>query len=504
MIVPSGPSTLPWPQQPSWRTFAGQLFRFYSRKSNFTVLITRRGGTAAVDPVSKVVYLDPDLLPVTDPGVIRHAPGDEHGIRALLLRAILAHEAGHVQFSGDKPPALLGQLWNALEDERMERLMAARYPELAPAFDFLGDTLAEKVSLKWRFDSLEGCLAMRFEHDRAAPKWAPARLDEWADIWPLVQAAWTAPDSDRVTWIAGCILGLLGLDQADERDPFGGLVGSDGAGDPDRQQPGDDGDGTPEGGRSPGGQGSRDPGDRPPPDPAPDPTDILTVGDVEGPARLVASVLRERARPGRTRPHETRGNLDLTRYIEGRSRLFRQRQEPTRPSELHVTWIVDRSGSMNEEGRMGCAVRALHMGIRAAQIADVPVRVIAFDDVVEEPVPFGLSPAAATSALCTIFPRGYTELAPAMRRAFESPRRAGEQHLHIVICDGGLDAEDMAACGRLIGDHRDVRVLPVLIGEAANGSVAQAWQVTFGTLLLAHDHTQLAGVIRARMRAFRH
>ncbi|GAA5534800.1 VWA domain-containing protein [Deinococcus aluminii] len=499
MIVPRGSSSLPWPQQLGWRNFTRQLFRFYSRKSNFTVLLTARVGTAAVNPAAKVVYLDPDLLPVTDPGVLRHAPPDEHGTRALLIRAILAHEAGHVQFSGDKPPALLGQLWNALEDERMERRMAARYPELMPAFDFLGDVLAEKVSPKWNFDSLEGCLAMRFEHDRAAPKWAPAHPDEWADIWPLVQAAWSAPNSDRVTWIARCILGLLGLDEEDTQDPFDGQVRADGAGNPDSQaQGGGEGDAG-----GPGGGGDAGARDQPPPDPVAGLPDILTAGDVEGPARLVASVLRERAAPGRTRPHESRGNLDLGRYIEGKKKLFRHRQEPTRPREMHVTWIVDRSGSMDAEGRMACAVRALHMGIRAAQIADVPVRVIAFDSLVEEPVPFGMSAASATSALRTIFPRGLTELAPAMRRALGTPRRPGESHLHVVICDGGLDPEDMAACGRLIRDHRDVQVLPVLIGEAANPGVAQAWQAAFGTLLLARDHAGLAGIILARLRAFR-
>lgn len=492
MRVPQSSSPLPWPQQSRWRTFVNDLFRYYSRRSNYTVVMTDQYGTAAVDPVHHVVYLSPELLPTAAPDTVRHAPGDDLGVRALLIRGLMAHEAGHVQFSLDKPAALLGQLWNALEDERMERLMAQRYPELEEAFSFLGDTLAEKVSGGWTGTSLEGCLAMRFEHDRPQPKWQPTNPDEWADIWPLVQAAWTAPDSDRVVWISRCILQLLNKREDADEQPFPLVLRADGAAD----RAGDSG----EPGGAPGGGPAAAPAD---PAPPPGGQQDLVRGDIEGPARLLASVLREQTKLARTRAHESRGHLDFHRYLEGRQRLFRHKEVPEQARNVHVTWIVDRSGSMQIEGRMSSAVQALFMGVRAAQLAQVPTRVLAFDEQVDEVVATGCRPDQAMAQIGQLYARGMTLLAPAMKRALSAPRQSGDQHVHIVICDGGLEPADMQACGRLAKAHPDVMVLPVLIGEAAEGEILENWRRTFGVLLTAHDHTELAQVIRARLRAFR-
>ncbi|MBZ9752122.1 VWA domain-containing protein [Deinococcus sp. HMF7620] len=491
MRVPQSSSSLPWPQQSRWRSFVNDLFRFYSRRSTYAVMMTTQYGTAAVDPQHQVVYLSPELLPTAPPGTVRHEPDDELGVRALLIRGLMAHEAGHVQFSLDKPAALLGQLWNALEDERMERLMALRYPELEAAFAFLGDTLAEKVSRDWTGSSLEGCLAMRFEHDRPEPKWHPAQPDEWADVWPLVQAAWTAPDSDRVVWISRCILGLLSKAEDADEQPFPLILRADGAGDQSAE---------PSGAGGPPGAGPAGA----PADPAPPAPPASTVqADIEGPARVLASVLREQTKLARSRAHDSRGHLDFHRYLEGRQRLFRQKEVPEQARTVQVTWIVDRSGSMDHEGRMQSAVQALRMGVRAAQLAQVPTRVLAFDDQVEDVVTLRCRPEQAMTQVGQLSARGSTLLAPALKQALSTPRFPGDQHVHIVICDGGLEPSDMQACGRLIRGHPDVTVLPVLIGDATEPELLEQWRRTFGVLLAAHDHTQLAPVIRARLRALR-
>lgn len=485
MIVPRSVPTQPWHQQSAWRTFAHTLFRYYSRVSTYSVQISRICPIAAVDPRARVMYLNPDLIAPPPPGTARHDPQGDVERRALTLRGLAAHEAGHVQFSGDKPPALLGQLWNALEDERMERLMVALYPELEQAFEFLGDTVAESVRDAWQGDSLEGCLAMRFEHDRARPGWVSANPDEWADVWPLVQAAWGARSSDQVTWIAGCILDILGLNASDDEVALPLPLSADGAGSEGAAAP------------APAGQEDAPPGP-PPPDPAAGPAEApLSATPVEGAARLLAEALRAVPKPARRAAHETRGTFSVGRYLDGRERVFRTRVTPEVTRDLHVTWIVDRSGSMSVSGRMEAAVTATLMGLRAAELARVPVRVIAFDDQVEQTVTPDMTPQQAQAATRALYARDMTALSPALREALTPRRDPRARHLFVIICDGELDHADRQDARALVRAHPDALVLPVLIGEATEH--AQAWQDTFGTLLVARDHSQLAQLIHTRL-----
>ena len=369
--------------------------------------------------------------------------------------------------------------------------MAARYPELAEAFDFLGDVLAASGQARWTGGSLEGCLAMRWEHDRAEPRWHSADPQQWADIWPLVQAAWQAASSDQVTWIARCILGLIGPQAQEDENPFGGQVQATGAGAGEAEE--------------------RDPVGEPPmpdaaplaPDEAPPVPDAAMAGDVEGAARLLARVLNVPVTPGRSAPHASRGALELGRYLEKRRKLFLQRTHPSRPAPLHLTWVIDRSGSMLAANRMRCAGEAARMGVRAAQLARVPVRVIAFDHEAEETVPFGLPAAEAQAAVMNIQARGSTCLAPALELALGGQRDPAARQVVLVISDGGLTEPDLLHCAALLRKHPDVLVLPVLIGEAVEHGCVLGWQATFQPLLLARDHQQLAQIIHARLRALR-
>lgn len=482
MIIPRTVPTQPWWQQAAWRTFALTLFRYYSRLSTYAVQITRRCPIAAVDPQARVMYLNPDLIAPAGPGAARHDPVDDVARRALALRALAAHEAGHVQFSGAKPSALLGQLWNALEDERMERLMIQTYPELDAAFAYFGDAVADSVRDTWKGTTLEGCLAMRFEHDRAQPAWTSANPEEWADVWPLVQAAWRARDSDQVTWIAQCILDLLGLNGDEPWEPFPLTLSADGADHPTPDEP-------------PGPSGPTQAA--PPPDPT-ETTPLTCAAPTEGAARLLAAALRAAPRPTRRVPHDTRGALSVGRYLDGQERVFRTRVTPQVARDLHVTWVVDRSGSMGVDGRMDAAVTATLMGLRAAELAQVPVRVIAFDDAVEDTVMPTMPPAQAQAAVRLLSARGTTDLSPALHRALTGPRDPRARHLLVIICDGELDENDLQSATTLARAHPDVLILPVLIGEATE--YAPAWRSAFGPLLIARDHTHLAQLIHSRLR----
>ncbi|GAA5501071.1 hypothetical protein Dxin01_00802 [Deinococcus xinjiangensis] len=494
MITPRTNKPLPWPQQSAWLKFAGSLFRYYSRRSSYQLVLKNVGAAGAVDPRNRMVYLDPDLLPMTPNSVIRHQPSDEADLRALLMRSILAHEAGHVQFSGDKPSGLLGQLWNALEDERMERLMAQKYPELEAAFDFLGDVLAAQGQGEWDGHSLEGCLAMRWDHDRPTPVWKSADPAQWADIWPLVQAAWQAASSDQVIWIARCILDILKLDQDEQSDPFHGQVQATGAG--ESREPEPQGESTGPGG---GGTGQHPAG---PPQRPVEAAAEANLSPVEAAARLLAGVLQVKAAPGRRVSHETRGQLDFERYFTGQRKIFRQHQRPTQPQPLALTWVVDRSGSMDAHGRMGSAVSALRMGLRAAQLAGTPTRVLSFDDDVEEEVAWHTPFQRAEQRVQHLTPRGLTYLAPALQEAFTGLQGKPGLHLVVVISDGGLDENDLHRCAALL-KTAPAPVLPVLIGEAAEPAVLARWQSVFRPVLVARDHTQLAGVIKSRLQQFR-
>ena len=495
MRVPRTNRALPWFQQKGWQTFADSLFRFYSRRSSYSLIFAQMGAAGAVDQRHQLVYLDPQLLPVHAGAAIRHRTAEALDTRALLMRAILAHEAGHVQFSGEKPAGLLGQLWNALEDERMERLMAQRYPELRAAFEFLGDVLAAAEENHWQGGSLEGCLAMRWDHDRAQPTWRSRDPDTWADVWPLVQAAWRAPDSEQVVWIARCILGLLGEPEDAPNDPYGGQAQATGAG---HAPPAEGGEA---GGQA--GAGGNAAGATPPQRPDP-PAEPPVLSPVEAAARTLAGVLRVRAQPSRKVSHESRGQLDFGRYHSGQRRVFRHKTEPARPRPLHLTWVVDRSGSMQEQGRMASAVTALRMALRAAQLASVPTRVLAFDDQVDEEVAWHTPFEQAERQVRALYPRGTTTLAPALKLAFEGVRGRGDAALHliVVISDGGLDDDDLAACRRLL-QRAPAQVLPVLIGEATDHVVLARWQSVFQPVLVAANHQQLAGLIHSRLSTFR-
>ncbi len=228
------------------------LFRLASRKRSYTVLMHDSSDLAWVHPGKRLAFITTSL-----PGVplgVRCDPLHEDLRRAALLRALAVHEAGHVRHSGPKPEALaLGWVWNALEDERMERLMAREFPEVDAAFTLMGDVVAEEQRPGWDGSVLEGCLFWRFTHDRPeAERWRPApeHAEVWMDVRPLVEASWAARNSEEVRWIARMILALVNAEQSEAKST--------------PQEPPTAGEGQDRNG--PGGTQDQDGADRPDPD----------------------------------------------------------------------------------------------------------------------------------------------------------------------------------------------------------------------------------------------
>ena len=90
----------------------------------------------------------------------------------LCCKAVGAHEVGHARFSGTPPKdRMLARVVNALEDQRVEYGMAARYPVLTPYFQLVGDAQwADLDPIPERdtntpFAVLQACLIYRWEHD---------------------------------------------------------------------------------------------------------------------------------------------------------------------------------------------------------------------------------------------------------------------------------------------------------------------------------------------------
>ena len=212
-------SAAKWHQQPSWKRYFRDLFAYYARHW-YTVIIGDQVPYGAVNSSTKQVYINPEQTPPVS-GLIRHRPSSKGEFLSMMMQALLAHEAGHVHFSGRKPQEpLLGQLWNTLEDERMERLMTARFPELERWFDFIGDTVL--VQSMPTSDLLAGCLLHRWEHDRPGAKRFnpnPEQLELWEQVKTLVEASWIAEHSDEVTEMARAILALLGKAEAAPEQP---------------------------------------------------------------------------------------------------------------------------------------------------------------------------------------------------------------------------------------------------------------------------------------------
>lgn len=407
-----------------------QLLRFYAKRSDYAFRL-KPGQTsplACVIPGRKRVEVTtafPSANPLCEfalgPGGdprLGAAPADCVRHYELLsarptetwLKGFVGHEAGHILFSGEKPEEpVLGWLWNALEDERMERLAAARYGELGPIFETMGDVMltetkedrdarqkaaaeAERRHAAGEAPApktiLGACLNWRWlsSHARAGgrPEYHPyLTLPEevFAGLRPRIEAAWTAGSSEGVTEIAREILGAYdipagievpeGLPAGDvpagqapaedapagglpdenalADDPFGG--GGEESGGPSEGNAEDEDDGAEDGDGAPGQPRRGGKSESKPEMPGLDPHgDAARAGarllsGLAGEARKLSQALRPRQRGRLRTPHRSRGRYEYRRHVQGRSRVFTRQPRRAEPPAF-LTVLLDLSESM--------------------------------------------------------------------------------------------------------------------------------------------------------------
>ncbi|OLV15362.1 vWA domain-containing protein [Deinococcus marmoris] len=537
-----------WWQDEGIRAWAWRAWRYYSWRPGYQFRLSVAEATAYVDMQNKVVVCNPQrpLPPAKYLSGVRHLPaGGERGFQLAYLESLIAHEAGHTQFTDTDslPPGLLGQLVNIIEDERMERLMVQDFPKLAPLLTMAGDAdAAHWIDRQGAGgDVIGGCLLWRFTWNH--PVWAYKPDGPDAHLWPqvkeILEVAWTAPHYDDVVLSARRILALTGRDHEEQRPELSdfcdgealmlnggeerGKTRQDGAegdgagqqgkrGQPaagqQEQEDGEDESGTRtddgaardegEGERTRFGPGSggQDAPQRPTPEQPPtaqsEALKVQTLGD----ARRLAAALRVPCDPDSVRPSRDRGRFRYDRYVAGSERPFDRRMGGGSPGETHLRLAVDISASMVQGGRITQARRMAFTVVQAAQMAGIAVLAVAFDERVQSLVEPSARPQNALNAVAALNVRGDTCLSPALR-ALWTPELSG-QSVTLIITDGQLSAGDYAACGTLKAAHSGA-VVPILLGT----DVARpAYERAFGVCVQMDDPAQLTNHVIAFLRAW--
>jgi len=510
-------TSLAWHRTRVWQRFLHDLLLVRGR-SRYTLSISPHNPLGATDPHVRRVLINPFEL--ADPGyptraLIRWCPPANADVwQQALATALVEHEASHIRHSGAKPAApLLGHLWNALEDERIERRQIVAHAPLAHTFDFLGDAVwATQAPTE---DLLAGCLLWRWEWDRSPDqrRFTPAEddRDRWEhEIRPLVEQAWHATTSDKVTALAQQILDLLDLpSDAPVPDGLPRQICRCGHGHVP-QTPGSaslpiDLPATPGGVSLPGHSGMYPPGDGLAEG---DPTAILA--DVEGYARSLAASLRPIVPQQHPVPHPTRGAFVLERAMVRASRPFDHRHAAAPARDVALLLLIDESGSMgdnwDERSLIAGAIRATMLVARAADLAQVICAIWGFTDQAEplvvQPLRQGIQPGTYRRIAGMDGWGECTWLSDVFHAAVEHlAQRTEALKLLIVIHDGAIDPSDAERV------HADVATLPkrgivlqpVLIGM--DTQAADANTKVFGHVLACPDVRELAARLSAWLRA---
>ncbi len=471
----------------------------------------------ATDPVRKLVRINPEGVAFPAPAELARIPYAPHApetFQMAMCRALVEHESGHVVNSGRKPAApLLGWLWNALEDQRQERIQATNYPELADVFTMLGGAIWLMQPATHRL--LDGCLLYRWEWDRPPRdrRFRPLGADQqlWEnDVVPRIEQAWAAPTSDAVTHIALDILRVLGLDpQAPIPPDLPCTICACGAGEAHRppqrlplptlpELPA-----TMQPAREPhtaAGALSGDPHDRRQPAEA-DPS--VLQARVAGYQRSVAQALRPIRPLTLPRPSPSRGDLDLERALAGDARPFDAPLAPGPTRDVAVGLLLDLSRSMTHHGIMP-SVREVAMLVNgAAELAGIPCAILGFDDGAEPILIRPLSrshDAKAQRRIAGMEGQGGTRMAPAFQRLVQVLNSASAQRkLLIVLVDGDLTASDTAEMQHALAHlPHGIVLLPCYVG--IDQQIIQQVQTLFGKLLDASDLASLRPKLCAWLR----
>lgn len=494
-----------WHLDPQWQHYVTQVFLMVGRVRSWRTVYTDRHGIAGVLPEKKLLVINPALLPIPkQPDFpLRFA-----GTQTELLRAIVAHEAAHVAFSAPKPLDDTGWLWNALEDERIEREATRRYPELLTDFSFLGDVMLHNSPTRQAgraWDLKNACLMWRFAHDRPELPFPVTDDTLWARIRPLVEEAWDAepgavaslaralwemlPEKDRQAQPEHSLSagGAGTQEKGAQGEPE--TEGADKNSDPDDQS----GQDTPDQNRTSQDQPSQ--GTEHGPDTLPSPPDSLPekrgergglVQQAPDPAsehhralvKEVGELLAPRERPGQRVRSRSCGRYDFQRHQQGQDKYFRRRGRPTRPTPFFMRVILDLSASMGGT-KLQSAKALCSLLIEAAQEARSHAEIWGFNAeaflISDESAPEALHKIASASV-------GYTtRLGAALEEVFEhSPRMSRTQEIVLIICDGELTSSDRDRCARLMQAQAESPrlIVPLLIEGGYAGQ--DTWAYLFG------------------------
>lgn len=486
-------TTTRWWQTPQARAQLQEHLWIHSLR-RYRLELSDHPPLGATDPRHRLVHVQPDGLRwPSDPAKraqIRYAPrGKAHFERAITW-LIVEHESAHIRFTGDMPTdAALGWLWNALEDQRIERLMAALYPGRERGFTMLGDTIW--VDLAPTDDLLAGCLYHRFEHSRPEHERkfrpAPSQRDLWErQILPLVQQAWQAFDSDAVVEHARVILALLQRDSDAPAPPFplvfcgcGGGGAQQSAEIPASADAPDPFTGFFGGGTVGTGNGHD------PLDPHQAPHEVL-LAEVEGTARQLARALYPPQPQRLPRPHRSRGELILDRVIAGDERPFAATVAPAPTRSLAMMVLVDLSRSMEHNGFIDPARQVTMLLDRTSELARYPLGILGFDG---QAVPMRIRPLSvgahllARRRIAGMTASGGTRLAPALQLAGQLlSATPADRRILFVLHDGDLSADDaQAVTGILRVLPRTIQLQPLYLG--ADPAIIAANTRLFGQVL---------------------
>jgi len=512
---------LEWHQDPRWLKWIIDLFRVYTRKRTYRLKIDTGGrAQAMVIPEARLLVLDSTLdKHLIRPGMqVRDYPDDVYDFRTRLLRAYVAHEAGHVRYtqSEDWPrDPVHARMVNCLEDERIERLMMKRYPELVPDFDMMNDLYSEFIRCgaydapgtpptTYTGTASEGCLVWMWEFDRPESTWTSSEPELWAQVRPLVEAAWEAPNTGVVNALALEILKLL-PPQEEQHEPSSlHLVSMSGANadvrdgsspvyaDPQTDQQAQAAAEAAEAAQQTPGGANGTPSSTPPPPARPSLILANRIADgAESLARQIAPLLKPRQDPAVPMPDISRGRFNATRYINGRERVFMHKAEEGAPRDIVVRMLMDDSASMQSGDWDLEAKKTALMFARAASLVSSRFELVAFD---YQPHDVG-APGISFEDLAELLaarprPGGGTRLAPALEDVCSRPVGANEQGLVVIVTDGELDRTDLEHCRAVKAAHPHLCVVPVLLGQA--GESSRAYHAAFGTAVIVQDTEALA------------
>lgn len=508
-----------WHTRPDWTRYAHSLLRYYSRRSDFHLRIKpgQKKPLACVVPSLKRVEVTTDfpvaksLLP--SPRLERRALREmAENPTGFWLNGFIAHEAAHILFSRKKPEAnVLGWLWNALEDERIERLMAAEFPGRELYFDGMGDVMItetieertrreeQKAAAERRHqqgeaplpeDVLRDGLTWRWLHDHAGGRRYHPHLalpePVFARLRPLVESAWEARTSDDVRHIASEILALFSIPEGAEvpkgLDPLdlpGGAVpgGKPSGSKPSGSEP--SGNEPPEDGSSHSGSDlSRE--DAEPQQPDYDPDSVAAragralLEGLQVEAAALSKILQPIQRSRRARSNRSRGRFDYRRYAAGEERIYRTRPEkPDPPRRLSV--LLDMSFSMAQNSLFGDAKRCVALVSRAAELQHIGLVVVPFNKYPGKPLCSSeIGHERLRTRLSELNAEGRTKLTPALskvlgRRRKKSAPAPGGLHVVLLISDGKLHDADRIAAEQVYRQGMasgTLLVVPILMGEA--------------------------------------